>query len=484
MEHYAGREDHSRIEQARTSLRYFLEVYFPSSTGLSPLSPDHLAIIDRIQVLIMMTGRGLNIMPRGFAKSTLSENSLLWALLYGYRKYALFFGCTQGLATKGLESITRELMTNDLLLQDFPAACVPFLALEGKVQRAPSQSYRGKLTRIRCTAEAVQFPVIEGFAGSGAVLETYGILAPPRGARYKDARGRNVRPDIAVIDDPQTSESARSFVQSAARMQYIKRDIAMMGSHGKRLSMICNATIIEEHDAVDQLSKEKTWTTIRVAMLESMPTHLDELWLGPYAEIRRNVDKSDPMGQIKAKLKSSEFYAANKDRMAIGAKPAWENIGLEEEEGELDAIQHAMNIYIDEGPAAFYAECQNQPLRQRQVSCLEIDREGIVNSAMTIASCHRGAKLCLASTYTTSCSITPWRPFKTTSPGSLSTMALSPSSMPHSLVTATSSRLSHATTQASTKVRCSSRSRSRTSCSSCSSRGHALMDQKFIHHVV
>lgn len=373
MAAYLGKRDQQRWEKARESLPYFLNVYFPNSTGMSPLSKDHNEIIARVQVLIQRMGRGLNIMPRGFIKSTLSENSLLWALLYGYRKYALFFAGTAELAEKGILSIKQELLTNELLLQDFPEACVPFRALEGKNQRCATQSYKGQLTGIECCNEVLRLPMVEGFEGSGGIVESYGLLAPPRGARYKNEVGENVRPDIAVLDDPQTDESAKSIPQTTERLKYIRKSIAMMGGHGHKMSMIANATVIEDNDAVEQLARDHSWMTIRVQMLKKLPKAMDTLWLGEYADIRRNYDRSDPYGQINAKYESTKFYLANRDEMDAGAEPAWENIGLEEDEAS--AIQHGMNIYIDEGPETFWSECQNKPVKASTVASLEITEE-------------------------------------------------------------------------------------------------------------
>jgi len=360
----------ARREACGNDLHLFLRTYFPYSTGLSPFCNDQINAINRVEVAIREDGWVCNILPRGFVKSTISENSLLWALLYGYRKFALFFAGTSTLAETGVESITRELETNELLLEDFPEACVPIRALEGKPQRAKSQTYQGKPTNIETNKDSLRLAFIPGFSGSGGICQGYGILSPPRGLRYKDELGQNVRPDIAVCDDPATDLSASSDIQNKSRIKYIKSSISMFGSHGKGMSLIVNATIIVEGDMATVMSESEEWLSVRVAMVKTMPKRLEALWLTEYARLRREYDRNDPRGRVKARLASSDYLMANYDEMHEGAVVSWENIGLES--GEISALQHAMNILIDKGPETFWAECQNAPIRPTSVSAFEM----------------------------------------------------------------------------------------------------------------
>ena len=57
------------------SLLEFLQVYFPNSTGLSPLGNDQIQAALRMEVAILEEGWIANIMPRGFIKSTMSFSS-------------------------------------------------------------------------------------------------------------------------------------------------------------------------------------------------------------------------------------------------------------------------------------------------------------------------------------------------------------------------------------------------------------------------
>lgn len=369
-------QDPNRRIACGRSLLEFLTTYFPRTTGLSPLGQDQRNAVARIEVALREEGWIANIMPRGFIKSTLSENSVLWALLYGYRKYALFFAGTAQLATKGLSSIAMELTTNDLLLEDFPEACIPFRALEGKAARGPHQTYKGVHTGIVHKSEVIRLPMIPGFEGAGGIVEGYGLLAPPRGARFKNELGENVRPDVAVIDDPSTDESAKSDLQNESRLGYIRNSISMMGGHGNEMSLIVNATIIADNDLADRISdpdRSPEVQAVRIPMVKAMPESLETFWLKDYASLRRRYDRSDPRGRIKAKEASTALLKERYEEAHRGAIVSWENIGLEMT--EISALQHAMNILIDKGPSTFFAECQNAPLRPTGIAALEITKD-------------------------------------------------------------------------------------------------------------
>lgn len=367
-----------RRERARHDLHYFLKTYFPRSTGKKPLCEEQVAAVKRIEVAMLEEAWVGNVMPRGFIKSTMSENSLIWGLGYGHRRYGMFFAGNAKLAKTGISSIYSEFVTNRLLLEDFPEICIPFIALANKSQRCSSQTYRGKPTGIEWTQEHLVLPNIPGSESAGAVLEAYGLLAPPRGAREKNDEGENVRPDIVILDDPQTDASAHSATQTGSRLDYITQSILMLGDHGMDVSAVMNATVIAENDLVDQLAdanRHPEWQCVRVQMVKSMPKRLEDLWLGQYAEIRRNYDRNDPRGRIKAMHRSTEMYQINRRAMDEGAEVTWDDIPIKSHEAS--AIQHALNILIDKNERTFWAECQNRPLRPTVSSALSLDRESL-----------------------------------------------------------------------------------------------------------
>src|SRR5690349_8237859 len=115
--------DSDRRESCRLDLQRFLVTYFPASTGLSPFSEDHERAIGRIQRCALEGGLFIQAFPRGFAKTTISENAAIWATLYGHRRFVPIFGAEASAADGNIDSIKLELSENDLLFADFPEVC-------------------------------------------------------------------------------------------------------------------------------------------------------------------------------------------------------------------------------------------------------------------------------------------------------------------------------------------------------------------------
>lgn len=359
-----------RCEQ---DLLSFLVEYFPNSTGLAPFGAKQVRAIKQLEHAILVSGRFLNLIPRGYCKSSISEGACLWAALYGHRRFILFFGANDESAKSGIEAIQTELATNPLLAEDFPEVCLPVAKLENKSMRCASQTYNGQLTYIGWNSEEVIFPTIVGSHASGAVIRASGLLAASRGARHLRPDGTRVRPDLSIIDDPQTDQSAVSPPETKRRLRVIRNSILRLGGHGRQIAVCMNATKIADNDLVDQISdrkQNKGWVTIRAETVITMPTNFESLWLGKYADLLLDFNEEDPNSQADALGRATAFYKKHWDEMNAGAAVTWDHVPLEP--GEISAIQHALNIYIIEGEDVFDAECQNNPSRNDVAGYLQL----------------------------------------------------------------------------------------------------------------
>lgn len=311
--------------------------------------------------------------------TTISENTALWATLYGHRKYAVVLGAEAGLAKNMLDSMKMELFENDLLMEDFPEVVHAIRESEGKHQKCPGQTYAGKKTHIIWNAERVRFPCIPNAAGSGASIAAKGLTASARGLKVKDATGKNMRPDLVIIDDPQTDESARSPMQVDQRKRIIQKSVLKLGGHGSRMAAILNGTIIEADDLVDQLSDHRRhpeWQSERIPMVRSWAGRHDDLWMDRYKRLRTSYDPEIVGDQSRAHDEANQFYLANREAMDAGCVVSWPDIPTPEDEHS--AIQHAYNMLIDDGPDVFASECQNQPLRtEAEESTIELKQSAI-----------------------------------------------------------------------------------------------------------
>jgi len=354
-------------EACRHDLFLFLTSYFPESTGLSPFSQDHKDFIKRLQASIEEGGRELDAVYRGFAKTTIGENTVLWVTLYGHAELVPVLGFDKAASENLLDSIKTELTTNELLARDFPEVCYPISKLEGKWQRARSQTYRGVLTEITWTVDEITFPVIDGFPSSGVRIVTKGFLKCPRGLKHKMPDGRNVRPRWVFIDDPQDDESARSPDQCAKRIDKLYKTILKLGGHTSQLSVFIAATCIEVGCFVSQLMDKEvhaSFSSHRVPMVRKWSKAHETLWV-EYGKIRANYDRADPRDRRRARAEALKFYQDNQKEMDAGCLVSWEQCYSRDEEAyEISAIQHAYNMWIDDGPDVFECECQNNPQRR------------------------------------------------------------------------------------------------------------------------
>jgi hypothetical protein len=363
------RVDAARWESCRYDFRLFCETYAAESFPLA-WSQDHLKAIAKIEAAVLRGELFCFAMPRGSGKSTLCEWAAIWALVYGHRQFVVVIGSDQGIAEQMLDSIKAHLEQNDLLAADFPEATFPIRALEGSNKRSKGQTIDGRLTKIDWTADQITLANVPGAACSGAAVRVAGITGRIRGLKHTRPDGKTIRPDLVLIDDPQTDESASSPSQCATREKILAGAILGLAGPGKRIAGLCTVTVIRTDDLADRLldrARHPSWQGDRTKLVYEWP-NADELW-GQYAELRREGQRGG-VGTGEA----HSFYAERQVEMDAGGRVAWPERKADD---ELTAIQHAWNLRIDRGEAAFMAEFQNQPIADDMVTD-KLDKRGLM----------------------------------------------------------------------------------------------------------
>jgi len=350
-----------RRTAAGKSLSYFCQKYLPETFYLV-WSPDHRRVIKKIERAVMKGGTFAVAMPRGFGKTSLCEAACLWALLYGYRRFLCLIGADEDAAIEMLESIRAELESNALLAEDFPEVCYPIACLEGINHRCRGQTYRGERTRISWKGKQIILPTIAGSAASAAILKVRGITGRIRGMHYKRPDGRNARPDLVILDDPQTDESADNPAQCRKRAKIIKGTVLGLAGPGRKIAAVMPCTVIREGDVADAfLSRDNNpqWQGERGKLIYHFPKRMD-LW-DKYLEIRAEDFRTGGDGS-----KATTYYRKNRKKMNAGARVAWPQ---RFDEGQLSGLQYAMDLrsdlIIDGDASAFDAEYQNQPIEDK-----------------------------------------------------------------------------------------------------------------------
>ena len=293
-------------------------------------------------------------MSRGSGKTSLCQAAVIWALLYGHRQFVALVASDQAAACMLLDDIKAELETNELLGEDFPEVCIPVRRLEGILNRAPGQLHHGQRTRITWTANEVVLPTIAGSVASGGRVRVYGMTGRIRGAKATAPDGSTIRPDLAIIDDPQTDESARSASQTQRRIDTLNGAVLGLAGPNKKIAAVMPCTVIAPDDVAEQLldqSKHPEWLGHRAQMVYDWPSN-QKLW-DQYAEIR--ADSLRIHGDIRD---ATRFYEDNRDDMDDGSRVGWPERYRPD---EISALQHAFNLKLRD-EISFASEYQNEPL--------------------------------------------------------------------------------------------------------------------------
>ena len=167
-------------------------------------------------------------------------------------------------------------------------------------------------------------------------------------------------PSLVLLDDPQTDESARSPSQCVTREQILAGAILGLAGPGQKIAGLMALTVVRPDDMADRIldrEKHPQWQGQRTKMVYTFPTD-EKLWQ-EYAQLRAEGQKAD-----RGTGEAHEFYRTYQAEMDAGAVVAWSQ---RHNPDELSAIQHAMNLKLDQGEVAFWAEYQNEPLPEQIV---------------------------------------------------------------------------------------------------------------------
>ena len=332
----------------RDDLELFCSTYLPSWFS-KPFGKPHLALISSLQSILKDGGRKAVAMPRGSGKSTIVAAAILWALLYGYRRYICVIGASSKASHKFVSLLSTTLATpHTPLSADFPEATYPIQALGGSVVQARGQHYRGTLTRIGMTAEQLILPTIPASPSSGSRLVALGIGSAIRGQSAEAPDGTILRPDCVLLDDVQSDADAVSPARIEKLSGLISGVIKGLARSGERLAQIATCTVVQVDDLADRMLADPLWQGLRTSALSSMPTNLD-LW-------REYRDVLYERGEQEAR----SFYREHYGELTKGAVASWP---ADYDPAHFDdAVMYNMHLWAED-ERSFYSERQNQPQR-------------------------------------------------------------------------------------------------------------------------
>lgn len=324
-------------------------------------------------------------MPRGFGKDTLAECAVLHALLYGRRRYVVLIAAMDPLAASSLKKIKAELAGNDLLAEDFPEVCFPIRRLEGIHNRASGQTLDGRPTRMEITAESIVLPTVTGSVSGGSVIQVAGLTGALRGRSVLASNGEPLRPDMVIVNDPQTRESAKSPYQTKDRERIISDDVLYLAGPTTPIACVMLATVIYRGDLTDRFldgEKHPDWHSVRTRTIESWPTHR-ELW-DRFSEIRRDAMRSGD----KTAQAATDCYVEHREKMDAGCVVSWL---ARVKSPSISGIQTAMAAYCD-NPTGFMSEAQNDPAKDGSATTRELITAEVCKRIIRPTEVHRPSR--------------------------------------------------------------------------------------------
>jgi hypothetical protein len=367
-----------RRTKCRKSLLAFGLTYIPEAFD-KPCCPDQLRGIARLEEAAQLGARYAFAWPRGGGKTAWCRAAALWAISYGLCHYVYLIGANQGKADANLQALKIWMRFLPLYAADFPEICHAVKALRGIANRASGQTCGDASTQIEWGKSEIVLPTVplpgnwpkswprrgDGQAPtSGSIVAASGLTGEGiRGSLLTLTTGAMIRPDLVLLDDPQTPESARHPAQNATREQLVAADVLGMAGPGKTISAVMPCTVIAPGDMVDCLldrAKHPLWRGERTRILRSMPTCL-ERW-DPYFELYHRDAQREPPDYTR----SAAYYREHQAELEEGAEASWPERLLAPDKarkfaGDVSAVQHAMHLY-DQDQRAFFSEYQNDPL--------------------------------------------------------------------------------------------------------------------------
>lgn len=280
---------------------------------------QQLDMISALKAAIDQGGDQALAASRGEGKTLLSERMILKYTLQGVLHFSVLFGATGGAAENCLDSIKSAIENNRRLLADYPEVCVPVLALDNTPNRAHYQTVSGnrhdtgeafvrQSSRFTWCGQEVILPNVPGSPAARSIIATRGLDSAVRGVRKK---GKRV--ELAVIDDPDTEETARSEDQAEKLEARIDKAIGGLGGQKRRCGRVM-LTTLQSRVSVSFLftdpTRKPSWKGKRYRFLLTKPERMD-LW----EEFIRLKQADWQQGTSEA----HELYLKNREAMDIGA---------------------------------------------------------------------------------------------------------------------------------------------------------------------
>ncbi len=357
-------------ELYRKDLLQFCKVVMPQTFSMD-FAPCHIEVLRGMQHAILHGGKKAVALPRGSGKTAMSIGAMIWGMLYGHIRYGAIIAADQGAADKILASLKTELW-----LSDHIGRLWPYLQAYCRRGEGDGNKYRHILNYddtpplIKWGTAMLKLPTVPDDEGKhdwhSAVVQSKGLTSGVRGMQYKLPSGETLRPDFALIDDPQTKDSARSVSQTDYREEIVDGDVLGLAGPQEPMSAFMTCTVIEPNDLAEKYLDRKIhgdWNGTRIPMIIDFPDEVDGMW----EEYRIRYMKA--LREERLPDDAFEYYVENREAMDAGSKVYWDDRKLK---ADISALQHAMHLRFQRGNQ-FLSEFQNEPVTRYAGKPYQID---------------------------------------------------------------------------------------------------------------
>ena len=322
------------------------------------------AICDRyilkLQNAILHGGQLAVEFARGAGKTSWVVIALVWAILYGHRRFPVCIAASRSLAKTIRKMVYSLFVDSEPIYQDFPAVPTALRKMNGAVQKGMVLTYNGRNTGFESGELALVLPDMRDADGAridracGAVIASRGVGGSVRGLNI-----RGMRPDFVLFDDPQTQKDAHSASAVKRIDEFIHSDALSLAANTSTMAAFLTITPQCADDLAMRIvdaSVHPNWSVSSSPFLIKTPADFDRLALEFCDAYALDTAAGDFM-----RSGSRRWYEAHRAEFA----------GVEcldplayDKACEVDAVHHALNKIAAIGRSAFDAEYQMQPVRE------------------------------------------------------------------------------------------------------------------------
>lgn len=403
--------DWARRLACKRDLGLFCKTYLPRTFELS-WSKNHLACIEKIEIVFLQGGKFALAMPRGEGKTALCRAAMIWGTAYGHRLFPFMIGSAQPKAVATLEYIKAAWYGSVELRQDFPEIAHPVFKLENRWHLARGQIFHGQSTYIEWGTDSVRYPILllsreeaqtyldhdsdflihlpeipqnpDGTGGrpelwmpktAGLTINTSGVDGSIRGeAGVHPIILTQPRPDVVLIDDVQKDNKVDSSLSCDKLKLLIDGAIGLLSGPTESIAAIMPCTVMREGDVADTFvdpEKRPEWRGERHARVISWPAGITDEKITLDSSAGRCWTEYDRLRRVSLKQfkdirLATAYYIENREVMDAGFVCSWperfDKTKCDRPWGtvEISAQQSCMNLRLEIGSVVFMAECQNK----------------------------------------------------------------------------------------------------------------------------